>query len=203
MTSKAARKRAKRSRKITLPGGDIAPQRPTGRDRRHTNQPEDAMRTATEARQRVSGILDPKEARQPLCGTPMGLCIHAMARGQDRVDLATAWAALSAAHRNYRLLIIGQTGDPQGAAIPMLPEPLETDPSLRVDLRTADERATAAKRAWAEWQGKIKALPVPSLRWAISGALDGFMGEGSLWKDQTPTTTGRVAVQALRMMLDR
>ncbi len=201
MTSKAARRRAKRT-KISLPGGESAPQRPKGRDRRHTNQPEDAMKTATEARQRVSGITDAKEARQPLCGTPMGLCIHALTTGQDRADLANAWAALSAAHRNYRLLIIGQTGDPQGAAIPMLPEPMETDQSLRVDLRTHEQRIEAAKRAWQDWRRKIDALPVPSLRWAISGALDGFMGEGSLWRDKQPTTTGRVAVQALRMVLD-
>lgn len=161
------------------------------------------MRTATEARQRVSGIQDAKEARQPLCGTPMGLCVHALTTGQERADLANAWAALSAAHRNYRMLIIGQTGNPQGAAIPMLPEPMETDPSLRIDLRTAEQRAEAARRVWQDWQERIKALPVPNLRWAISGALDGFLGDERLWRDKAPTATGRVAVQALRMMLDK
>lgn len=203
MTSKSARRRAKRARQITLPGGAEVPQRPSGRDRRHTNQPEDALGVVVEARKRVSGIQDAKEAIQPLCGSPLGLCIHALTSGQERADLANAWAALSAAHRNYRLLIIGQTGDPQGAAIPMLPEPIETDPSLRIDLRTAEQREEAARRTWLDWHGKIKALPVPSLRWAISGALDGFLGDGSLWRDQAPTATGRVAVQALRMMLDK
>ena len=201
MTSKAQRKRAKRARKITLPGGEEIPQRPTGRDRRHTNQPEDARRVASEARKRVSGIPDAKEAIQPLCGHPMGLCIRALTTGQERADLAQAWEAISAAHRTYRMLIIGQTGDPQGAAIQMLPEPMQTDQSLRVDLRTAEQREEAARRAWFDWWDKIKALPVPNLRWAISGALDGFLGDERLWRDQAPTTTGRVAVQALRMMV--
>lgn len=199
MTSKAQRRRAKRS-KITLPGGAEVAQRPTGRDRRHINQPVDAMGVASEARKRRSGIPDAKEALQPLCGTDLGLCIHAMTTGQERHDLANAWAAMSASHRNYRTLIIGRTGDPQGAAIPMLPEPMETDPSLRVDLRTQAQREEAAKRAWHEWWRKIEALPVPSLKWALSGALNGFMGEDALWRDQAPTATGRTAVMALRMV---
>ena len=36
-------------------------------------------------------------------------------------------------------------------------------------------KAAPARRAWFDWWGRIKALPVPSLRWAIRGALDGFM----------------------------
>lgn len=240
MTSKAERKRRRAKRaSITLPGGDIAPQRPTGRDRRHTNQPEDAMQTVIDARAKRAPLLSDAEvrkaaaalerakqmehpadrakavravakqvedakhvhARQPICGTDMGLCIRALTKGDERAALADAWATLSAAHRNYRLLIIGQTGDPQGAAIPMLPEPMETDPSLRVDLRTHEQRIEAAKRAWHEWWTKIKALPVPNLRWAINGALDGFMGDGALWRDRQPTATGKAAVQALRMMV--
>lgn len=240
MTSKAERKR-RRAKRITLPGGETAPQRPTGRDRRHTNQAEDAMQTVIDARvkraplladaevRRASAALEKAKkmehpadrakavravakqvedarrghARQPICGTDMGLCIRALTKSEDRADLVNAWAALSAAHRNYRLLIIGQTGDPQGAAIPMLPEPMETDPSLRVDLRTHEQRVEAARRAWNEWWAKIKALPVPTLKWAISGALDGFMGDGALWRDRQPTATGIAAVTALRMMLDK
>lgn len=159
------------------------------------------MQTVTLARQRRTGIPDAQDARQPICGTDMGLCIRALTTGDDRAALVNAWEALSAAHRNYRLLIIGQTGDPRGAAIPMLPEPMETDPSLRVDLRTHEQRVEAARRTWCDWWGRIKALPVPNLQWAISGALDGFMGDGALWKDQAPTATGKVAVQALRLMV--
>lgn len=200
MTSIAERKRRKRAAKISLAGGEAVDQRPTGRDRRHINKPEDARKTVADARMRFTGIQDAKEAIQPIHGTDMGNCIHALTPGDERPRLVEAWAAISAAHRNYRLFYIGQTGTPNGAAIPMLPEPMQTDQSLRVDLRTHEERVEGAKRAWKAWEAQIAALPVPNLRWAISGALSGFMGDGALWRDQRPTTTGKVAVTALRML---
>ncbi len=192
MTSKAQRRR----KRISLPKGESAPA-PKGPGR---PPKEDPMRTVIHARIRRSGIMDPKEAQQPICGTDMGLCIRALSTGDDRALLVNAWAAISASHRNYRLLIIGQTGTPQGAAIPMIPEPLETDPSLRVDLRTHQERINAASFAWKRWRDAIDALPVPNLRWALDGALNGFLGDGALWRDQQPTSTGKAAVQALRMV---
>lgn len=202
MTSKAERKRrAKRARTISLPGGESVAAPSVQGQRNDLRPKEDPMNVVTLARQRRTGIEDAKEARQPICGTDMGLCIRALTKGDERADLVNAWAAISASHRNYRLWIIGQTGDPQGAAIPMLPEPMETDPSLRIDLRTQEQRVESAKRAWHEWWAKIKALPTPNHRWAISGALDGFMGDGAMWRDQQPTVTGRLAVQALRFMV--
>jgi hypothetical protein len=193
--------RKRRAKSITLPGGDQIPQRPSGRDRVATPQA-DPMETVITARQRRSGITDAKDARQPLCGDDLGLCIHASATGDARAALANTWAALSASHRNFRVMVIGQTGNPQGAAIPMIPEPMETDQSLRVDLRTHDERVAAAKASWTGWQAKINALPIPNLRWAIKGALDGFLGDGTLWRDRKPTATGVAAVSALRLLTD-
>lgn len=202
MTSKAERKRrAKRARTITLPGGESVAAPSVQGQRNDLKPKEDPMNVVTIARQRRTGIEDAREALQPICGTDMGLCIRALTKGDERADLVNTWSAISASHRNYRLLIIGQTGDPQGAAIPMLPEPMETDPSLRIDLRTQEQRVESAKRAWHEWWAKIKALPTPNHRWAISGALDGFMGDGALWRDQEPTVTGKLAVQALRLMV--
>lgn len=200
MTSQAERKRRKKAR-ITLPGGEAIPQRPTGKDRRHTNQPaEDARATVAAARQRHTGIKDAKDAIQPICGTDLGLCIRHMTTGDDRAALENTWAAISATHRNYRLLYIGNTGNPQGAAIAMVPEPMQADQSLRVDIRSPEERVNAAKSAWAAWEAKIAALPTPLHKWALRAALNGFMGEAVLWKDQAPTDKGRVAVQALRMV---
>lgn len=197
MTSKSQRRRAKRAKSITLAGGETVAA-PVVQGQRPAK--DDPMRTVIHARIRRTGIMDPAEARQPICGEDMGLCIRALTAGDERALLVNTWSALSAAHRNYRMLIIGQTGDPQGAAIPMLPDPMQTDPSLRVDLRTHEQRIAAAKRTWMEWKRKIDALPVPTLRWAISGALDGFMGDGALWAEQGPTVTGKTAVQALRMV---
>jgi hypothetical protein len=199
MTSKAQRRgRKRKAAPVNLPGE--TPQEsnryPSGKAK-----PEDPRKTALHARCRRAGISDPKEAARALLGTEMGLCINASATGQELADLTEAWQAISASFRNYRLLVIGQTGDPQGAAIGMIPDKVETDPSLRVDLRTHDERVEAAKRSKAQWDARIAALPVPTMKWALRGALEGFMGEDSLWRDCAPTTTGRLAVEALRRVM--
>lgn len=205
MTSKAQR----RGRKRKAAHVNLANE-PTKRNNRYPSgkaKPEDPRKTALQARCRISGIQDPKEAARALLGTQMGLCINALAEGKgeaarksDLADLTEAWQAISASHRNFRLLVIGQTGNPQGAAIAMVPDPVETDPSLRVDLRTHEERVEAAKRSWAGWEARIAALPVPNLKWALRGALEGFMGEDTLWRDCAPTTSGRLAVKALRRL---
>jgi hypothetical protein len=188
-------KSAKRARvRQNRPKKD-GPRYPSG-----ARKPEDARETVAKARQRHSGIHDPQDALQPLCGTDMGLCIRSMTKGDELATLSNAWAALSAAHRNYRLLYIGLTGNPQGAAIAMVPDKMEADVSLRVDLRTHDEKVAAAKSAWTAWEAKIKALPTPQHKWALRGALNGFLGEDTLWRDAAPTATGRVAVDAMRLV---
>lgn len=199
MTSKAERKR---KRQISLPGGESVPQRPTGRDRSHTNQAEDPRKTALQARCRKSGIPDPKEAARALLGTDMGLCINHTCKGDQLADMTEAWQAISASFRNYRLLVIGATGDPQGANIGMVPDIMETDPSLRVDLRSHDEKVAAAKSSKAQWEDRIAALPAPNMKWALRGALNGFLGEDTLWRDKVPTPTGRLAVNALRRVME-
>ena len=194
MTSKAARRA--RKRKITLAGGVQVEQPATQGRRTDMDEPQ---RTAMAARQRLTGK-DGQDALDPALCTDLGKCIVHLVEGQERRDLLDVWGAISAAHRNFRLLYIGQTGDPQGANIGMVPERLETDQSLRVDLRSHDERVAAAKSSWSTWEAKIKALPIPQMIWAVRGALDGFMGEASLWKDRSPTSQGRMAVEAVRRL---
>jgi hypothetical protein len=135
--------------------------------------------------------------------TDMGRCILALSEGDKRQSLQGVWYAVSAAHRNFRMRIIGQTGDPKNAATPMMTDAMETDPGLRVDLRTAEERDAAARRAWAEWEAKIAALPVPMHKWALRAALKGFMGDDALWRDGKPTPAGVAAVHALSLLTDR
>ena len=201
MSSKATRRSRKRNRLISLPGGEAVNQPPSGRDRHHTNQPqEDPRLVVTFARIRQTGIMDAKDAIQPLAGTQMGMCIISLVAAHDRASITDTWESLSAAHRNYRMIYIGQTGNPKCAAIAFIPEAMETDQSLRVDIRTAEERVVSAKTAWAAWERKINALQAPQLRWAIRGVLDGFMGDGTLWRDAAPTDTGRTAVMALRVI---
>lgn len=204
MTSKAARRRANKRRlaAVSLPGEPRAEQparQPDGRIR-----PVDPRKSALETRLRISGMSDTPEARKaalaPDFGHDAGLCIRAILNGDEAKQAWETFAGLSASYRNYCLLYIGQTGSPQCAAIAMIPEPMETDPSLRVDLRTHDEKVRAAKASWAAWEARIKALPLPQLRWAIEGTLRGFMGDGTLWRDAKPTDTGRTVVAALKAM---
>jgi hypothetical protein len=201
MTSRAARRSAAKRRKqagISLPGEPPAEQvqrQPDGRVK-----PEDPRKTALTARAKRAGIPDWKDAARQILATDMGLCINALATKEELPDLTETWAAISAAWRNHRLLVIGQTGDPQGASIGMVPDKMETDPSLRVDLRTTEERVASAKASKAKWDAKLAALPTPFHRWAIRGALEGFMGEARLWRDRKPTTEGALAIEALRMV---
>jgi hypothetical protein len=207
MTSIAQRRRRKKAR-ITLPGGQQIDQKPTGRERvdvGQRKQAEDPRQSALKTRLRISGIPDTPEARKaavaPDFGHDVGLCVRAILKGDDAAKAWDTFAALSASFRAYQLHYIGQTGNPQCAAIAMIPEPMETDPSLRVDLRTHDEKVRAAKASWQAWEKRIAALPFPQMRWAISGTLRGFLGDGTLWRDAKPTDTGRAVVAALKAMV--
>lgn len=203
---KGDRRRKHRARESkTMPLVDelaLAPvprRQPNGQKRRNNDDPQAVARAS---RQRHCSVAE-ADALDPILGTDMGRCIRALTSGDDRRELVEAWAALSAARRNYRMRIIGQTGEPQNAALPLIHDAMETDPSLTVDLRTAEERDNAAIRAWDAWSAAIQSLPFPQMKWAIRGALDGFLGEGRLWLDGEPTATGRVAVHALRKMCER
>lgn len=198
-------KRKRKPRQISLPGADPVPQSATGRDRTGTNKPQDALETALQARARVLGVrysVDERRAlSDALCGSEMGLCIrHINPDTETRALLWDAWQAISAARRNYRERIIGMSGSPQGAAIAMVPDAMQTDQSHTVDVRTADERDDAAIRAEAYWREMIAALPRRRLRSAIRVALDEI--EGALWRDCAPTARGANAVAALVVIAD-
>lgn len=197
--SKKARKALKRLRKISLANGETATDRPAGRDRRHINQPqEDPRKPALEARSRAFG-LDPtkQDPLHHMRGTQAGNCI---ADERDALDLWGTWQAIGTARRNYRTRITGVTGDPKCATVAMTPDAMQTDQGLTVDIRSAEEKDAAAKRAWPHWETRIKTLPAPQLRWAIKNALDGGidgMG-GELYHGGKATDRGRVFVSALR-----
>ena len=191
--TKAARRRKTR---ISLPGGGSVPTPRKGLPRLHGGKPDDSPPPIYEARRRKSDA----DAQDPLHESDMGRCILFLASGDDLRSLRDAWGAMSAARANYCTRIIGQTGNPKAAAIAMLPEATETDPSLRVDLRTAEQRDEDARRHWAEWQARMDRLPTPQHKWAIRAAITGFVGEGRLWNERLPTPTGIVAVAALRMI---
>jgi hypothetical protein len=129
----------------------------------------------------------------------VGLCllsIHPASAAHG--PLWEVWGAITSARANYRIRILGTSGNPQGAAIAMVPEPMQTDQSHSVDIRTAEERDISARRAMAYWDGLLSKLPAPQLKWALRAALD--EGAGALWRDGKPTARGQTAVQALEML---
>lgn len=199
--SRAARKRA-RANRITLPGGDTAPKRATGRDRRHTHQPEEpADLVALTARARRTGCTV-EEARDVLASDPLGRCIRSLRTGtEDRRALLTIWQGLSASWHNYALRCLSITPTPQGASLPMLPDAMQTDQGYRIDLRTGEERDEAARNAWFAWLDDLMRLPAHE-RNALRGHLQDYAAP--VWCDdtQTPTITGRHAVCALQVLHD-
>ncbi len=162
---------------------------------------EDARKPALEARVRVAGVESAEAAISPLCGHDIGLCIRAMHPGHDvQARLWDVWQAMSAARRQWRMRYLGQTGDPQGAAIAMVPDAMQTDQGLTVDLRSPEDRDKAAKAGEAYWSEHIAAVPVPQMQMALRSAIDGF--GAVLWHAGKPTANGRNAVLALERISD-
>lgn len=203
MASKAERKRRRRTRAITLPGGGASA--PKIRQGRRTDT-EDSGQVALQARVRRQGLTADeaglRTARDPLRGDPLGLCIIALHPGQDaQADLWRTWQALGAAKLAWGQRIIGALPQPQAAAVAMLPEPMQTDQGHSVDLRTPDERDRSAADSWHRWLSLLMRLPADQ-RHALRGHLDGY--GVALWHEveRRPTRAGCLAVKALGELHD-
>lgn len=184
-------RRRKKSASITLPGGASVPQPRSGRDR--TQPPaEDARLTALTARARHANC-SPAEAKDPMRADPVGLCIIALQPAPDRQsDLWSMWCRIDAARAAYYRHVIGSNPNPQNAAIAMVPEPMDIDPTRRPDLRSPAEKAEASKRAWLALE--------PHLGGTLRNHLDGYAAP--LWRNGAPTLTGGLVVRDL-MALDK
>jgi hypothetical protein len=192
--TKGAKRRDRRHRKnaITLPGGESVSQ-PATQGRRDTEAP--ASEVALQARVRRIGCTA-QEARDVLVADDMGLAIRAVAQGdRTRRDLLGVWNSLLTAWQAYARSLPIVTS-PQGATLPMLPETLEVDPTLRVDLRSQDERDIAARDRWLEALAQLMALP-PDQRHSLRGHLQGYGAR--VWDPDTrrATPAGEAAVLGL------
>ena len=194
MTSKSQRKARRRA--ITLAGGQSIPQPATQGARRDLKPAQDPRIVALAARERITGLIG-AEALAPEQGDDMGRCIVHLCSGQDRADLLNLWRGLTGSRENYLTRYIGQTGHPKGAAFGFISDEIKTDQSLRVDLRTRDERDLQAVASWGAWLAKIKALPLGH-KWAMQNALGLSLGAVCLWQGQRPTKQGVASVAALR-----
>ena len=198
------RKKAQSRRRVSLAHGETAPNPATKGDRRReAAEPADAP--ALNARTRIfewHKDLGPRpDPKEPLAGSQAGLCILALGKGGD--GLKDVWGAISASRRAYLTRYVGATGEPQCATAPVLSESMQTDQSLRIDLRTPEERDRAASQGWKHWQALLASLPAPQMKWAIDAALgDSINPEaGRLWgRNGLPTANGKTFVAALRVL---
>jgi hypothetical protein len=196
---------AKRKRKA-LPGCDLrvkeGPANP--RDRRHTHQPaEDPRKVALAARCRVAGLASNRDARTqasaPWYGHDLGLV---MQHERTRTETARLWAvfaAYSAAIAVYRARYLGTTGNPQGAAIAMLPDHVAADVSHTVDTRTSAEKDADCVRSYMRWQGYLRTLSNAD----ATAIIQAEHGNGPLlWQDQAPTVAGYRALEAIERLAE-
>lgn len=88
----------------------------------------------------------------------------------------------------------GQREQPASAALTMVPEPMETDPSLTVDVRSQDERDRDAVSGWMRWQGFLGHLPAQH-RTVLHNAR---RQDGPVLWSGAATEAGLLALEALR-----
>ena len=197
--TKAKSKAARRRNKISLAGGQSAESPRTMGQRPKV---EDPRKVALTARIRVRGAKDLEDAKDPLWETDLGACIMAIIPSADRKSVAQALYSMAASRRTFTTRILGQTGDPKGSALAMVPDPMETDQGHTIDIRSPEERDIAARRNWAAWDAKINALPAPQMKWFLRDALMGGMNGlgGAVLTDGAPTARGKVLVMAIAIL---
>ena len=146
-------KRKARAATITLPLGETAPQRPTGRDRRHTNQQErNPMQTAIQARIRQTGMTA-DQARLDMAGCAVGrkLMLDHIA---DKDDLWQAVKHMRKVVVAYDRSIGAPNRHAQCLRIMLPTERMEADASSPApDLREPEVRDRQAQAAWMALKG--------------------------------------------------
>ncbi|MGV8955020.1 MAG: hypothetical protein ACOH2M_28240 [Cypionkella sp.] len=196
--SKAQRKRDRAKRnQISLAGGETAPN-PRGQGYRPPA--EDPRKVVIAKRVADNAIANPQDALQPIYGTEVGCCIISLAKPAEVKALSDAWHDTCAAWETYCQRYLGRSPSTQSSSLAMVPDKMETDQSLRVDLRTSDEKDASAVKRQAEWAARINALPTPAHKWVLRNAIRGGLGEFALWRDGAITAKGKLVVDTLRML---
>ena len=206
--TKGAKKRRKKARKAMDDACALAPiprrtAQPRNREGRFTRPEEDPRRQALDARCVRFGLKPSASNREivksPWMGCDMGFVIEARCGDREAARLWDVFSRWSRAEATYRARYLGQVEQPAGAALQMVPDRIETDPSATVDARTADELDRDAVNAWMRWQGFLGHMSA-DMQSRLHSAR---RGDGRpLWLDQAPTTAGLVALEALRHLAD-
>lgn len=164
---------------------------------------EDARMVALTARCHQIGTTPDKEGRakvaNPMMGSEIGKCISALHEPREASRLWGCWQAWGIVETRYSVRILGKAPGPANSALPVMPERFEVDASLASDIRTPDEKDNDATRAWMHWRGLLGQLPTGDatrLHEARKEVPD------TLWREQTATASGRMAVAALERLAD-
>lgn len=160
---------------------------------------DDPCITALSARCTRLGIAPDQKGMDIVKGQHMccdiGFVLEATCRPDERAKLWDVFHRWTRAEVTYRVRYIGQREQPASAALMMVHDRMETDPSLTVDVRDDDQRDRDAVNGWMRWQGFLGHLPKEQttiLHCARRG--DGPV----LWQDKRATAYGLAAVEALR-----
>lgn len=197
--SKAAKRRAKKE----LPGLAEVPKRRTdGRRREYQEGATDPRKAALTKRCRVFGIEPTKANREALsgqqAGAQLGMVMLKECKKGEIPRLWSIWQDFCAAERNYRGRILGVSASPKGAAITMVPEKIETDPSHKVDTRDSDTRDQDAVNTYMRWRGHLGYLPNRQASLLLAAERE----EGpDIWSEG-PTSHGKATLNALKALAD-
>lgn len=156
--TKAERRRAARSRAITLPGGAATDARPIGRDRWQTNQREPADAAALEARARhqrrkpTSETL--RDMRAPWWGCEAGKAMASACGESERPDLWDAIQHMRRVVAAYDSALGAPRRHAKCLRLLAPPDALSADSaSPPLDTRTDAERLRHAVSAWMALHG--------------------------------------------------
>ena len=151
--TKAARRRKTR---ISLPGGHSVSAPPShARDRRHTNQHEDARTTVIAAR--IGRIPKDADPLSRMAGCAVGQRIMRENDADRRLRLWGAVCHMRQVYAAYDRALGGPSRYPKCLAILAPTETMEAaDHHIPVDLRAEEERYRAAIRDWMRVQGWLQ-----------------------------------------------
>lgn len=134
---------------------------------------------------------------EPMLGDEAGRAIFIGATDEhEATRLYDTFKAIDASDDAFSRRVLNRSRFANMSRLELMPERLETRPDDRIDIRTEDEKAADAKRAWLGWCAMFDALHPP-----LHAALHmGLRQRVKLHQGQALTLAGRLFVQALRQV---
>lgn len=167
--SKAAKLKAKKAKGFDKKHGlaPIPQQKARGRARMAEIENEIPV---YQARARQMGIsID--EAKHEMLSEDAGRAIYTISDKEQRERLWGHYKALTAALWRYQLLCLDISPHAKSAKLEMMPERFEARADDKPDLRTPEEKADAARRAWKHWERTLEGAE-GVCRWSIMQAIN-------------------------------